>query len=85
MKIIIFVNEKREKISDNEQDVVVCKFQNIDLFNLIVLSVVAIVTQASFYILINSLDLIVDFEIKYREKFVFDFQTFIKSFLYLYK
>ena len=71
--MIILIDEKRNEFCDSENIIVVSEFHDIDSINSIVLTIIAILTQSSFNILINSLDLIIDLKLKNNEQFTFDF------------
>ena len=62
--MIIFIDEKRNEFCDFENIIVVNEFHDIDSINSIVLTIIAILTQSNFNVLIDSLDLIIDLRLK---------------------
>ena len=74
-----FIDEKRKHLSNDVDDVVVNEFDYEQSIKSIVLHVIAILTKLTSYILIDSLNLIVDFEMKSRWKFALDVKSFTKK------
>ena len=71
--MIIFNDEKRNEFCDCENIIIVNELHDIDSINSIVLTIIAILTQSNFNVLINSFDLIIDLTLKSNKQFTFDF------------
>ena len=67
-----FIDEERKHLSKDVESIVVCKFRYEQSIDSIILHVITIFTKLTSYVLIDSLNLIICFEMKRREKFTFD-------------